>query len=174
MDLKDLYPVVLILVTVGVLLGVGIYTMSELRTQVATIQSGSIIGYNLSNERGDNSTVLNASQDNVYILTLNITNYTGNYQFVENTSTIAGNYSLNQDTGVITWLGLVTAYDEYFINMTYTFTYDEADSPEAAIQDALEGTAGFADWIAVIVVVIAAAIVLGIVLKSFGRKDAGV
>jgi len=50
------------------------------------------------------------------------------------------------------------------------------DSSDAsgAINDTITGVAGFADWIAVIVVVIAAAIVLGIVLKSFGGRGTGV
>ncbi len=43
-----------------------------------------------------------------------------------------------------------------------------------AINDTLTGVAGFSDWIAIIVVVIAAAIVLGIVLSSFGRGQTGV
>lgn len=40
-----------------------------------------------------------------------------------------------------------------------------------AINDTVVGLATFSTWIAVIVVVIAAAIVLGIVLSSFGRKS---
>jgi len=39
-----------------------------------------------------------------------------------------------------------------------------------AINDTITGLAGFADWIAIIVVVLAAAIVLGIVLSSFGTR----
>jgi len=40
----------------------------------------------------------------------------------------------------------------------------------SAINTTISGLADFASWIAVIVVVIAAAIVLGIVLSSFGRR----
>lgn len=39
----------------------------------------------------------------------------------------------------------------------------------SALNDTISGLGDFASWIAVIVVVIAAAIVLGIVLSSFGR-----
>ena len=39
-----------------------------------------------------------------------------------------------------------------------------------AINTTIEGLGDFADWIAVIVVVIAAAIVLGVVLSSFGGR----
>jgi len=39
-----------------------------------------------------------------------------------------------------------------------------------ALNTTIDGLAGFADWVAVIVVVLAAAIVLGVVLSSFGRS----
>ena len=44
------------------------------------------------------------------------------------------------------------------------------DDAGTAINDTITGLAGLSDWIAVIVVVIAAAIVLGIVISSFGRS----
>ena len=44
----------------------------------------------------------------------------------------------------------------------------------AAINDTIDGLGDFSGWIAVIVVVIAAAIVLGIVLRSFGTGARGV
>ncbi len=53
---------------------------------------------------------------------------------------------------------------------------DEIDDVEAssALNETILGLGEFAGWIAIIVVVIAAAIVLGIVLSSFGRKTPGV
>jgi len=53
---------------------------------------------------------------------------------------------------------------------------DQITDTEAsdAINDTITGLGDFAEWIAVIVVVIAAAIVLGIVLSSFGRGTPGV
>ena len=50
---------------------------------------------------------------------------------------------------------------------------DNSDA-STAINTTIEGIGDFADWIAVIVVVIAAAIVLGIVLRSFGTGRTGV
>ncbi len=44
----------------------------------------------------------------------------------------------------------------------------------SALNDTISGLGDFAGWIAVIVVVIAAAIVLGIVLRSFGTGARGV
>jgi len=42
------------------------------------------------------------------------------------------------------------------------------------INTTISGLGGLADWIAVIVVVLAAAIVLGIVISSFGSRSRGV
>lgn len=44
------------------------------------------------------------------------------------------------------------------------------DGGSSDINDTITGLGGLADWIAVIVVVIAAAIVLGIVISSFGNR----
>jgi len=53
---------------------------------------------------------------------------------------------------------------------------EEIDDTEAssALNDTISGLGDFAGWISVIVVVIAAAIVLGIVLSSFGGGRPGI
>lgn len=53
---------------------------------------------------------------------------------------------------------------------------DKISDAEAsdAINKTVVGLGDFADWIAIIVIVIAAAIVLGIVFSSFGRSAPGV
>jgi len=51
---------------------------------------------------------------------------------------------------------------------------DNITGGSAAINTTVDGLGGLADWIAVIVVVIAAAIVLGIVISSFGNSGRGV
>ena len=53
---------------------------------------------------------------------------------------------------------------------------DQIDDTEAssALNETIVGLGDFAGWIAIIVVVIAAAIVLGIVLSSFGRGATGI
>ena len=48
------------------------------------------------------------------------------------------------------------------------------DDAGTAINDTIEGLATFTGWIAIIVVVIAAAIVLGVVMRSFGANTVGV
>jgi len=49
-----------------------------------------------------------------------------------------------------------------------------SEDAQTAVNDTIDGLGDFATWIAIIVVVIAAAIVLGVVLSSFGRASPGV
>jgi len=62
--------------------------------------------------------------------------------------------------GIVLGIGL-------FVLAEVTNEVSDADA-QTAINETIDGLAGFSGWIAVIVVVIAAAIVLGIVLRSFG------
>ena len=62
--------------------------------------------------------------------------------------------------GIVLGIGL-------FVLAEVTNEVSDADA-QIAINETIDGLAGFSGWIAVIVVVIAAAIVLGIVLRSFG------
>jgi len=72
----------------------------------------------------------------------------------------------------IVLVGIIMGIGLYVLAEVDTQITDTTAS--AAINDTVTGLASFADWIAVIVVVIAAAIVLGIVLSSFGQRGPGV
>jgi len=58
----------------------------------------------------------------------------------------------------------------------YVLTQVEANvsGGSSAINTTITGLSGLASWIAVIVVVIAAAVVLGVVISSFGARRSGV
>ena len=74
-----------------------------------------------------------------------------------------------------TTAGVVTFTDETAagttdVNISSTYTYDATNKAETALTAWITGLGDFADWIAIIVVVIAAAIILGIVMSNFGRR----
>lgn len=155
-----MYPAVLTIVLVGIVLGVGLYVLSTFHTQLSPDVSGSQNIINCSTA----TTLTDASLAEFYMKTVDtVTNQTG---------TANTNYTFST-AGVITW---GTAADALctsggdMMNVTYTYLYDATDSPQESVTTVTAGLATFADWIAIIVVVIAAAIVLGIVLSSFGRK----
>jgi hypothetical protein len=160
MSIGDMYPAVLTIVLVGIVLGVGLYVLSTLHTSIATDYSGS---QNSINASAGTTTLTDASLTEFALLSIDTaTNQTG---------TAVTNYT-STSAGVITWgadVIVLSATD--LINVTYTYNYDATSSAEESITTTITGLATFADWIAIIVVVIAAAIVLGIVLSSFGRKN---
>lgn len=167
MDINDLLPAVVTILIIGIVLGLGLFIMSEVRTNVATDYTGSDTLLNLTDE-APSTTLSDASKDDYTLSAVTVVNVTGD--------TISSDYYSFTDAGVITWEeALYNGSTDYYdagtkdVNVTSTYTYDATDSPEEGINEALDGLANFSGWIAVIVVVLAAAIVLGIVLRSFGE-----
>ena len=98
--------------------------------------------------------------------------------FEDNATEVAStDYSLDEDTGVITYIGTTaTAPNNTDWNVSYTYlaSSDTSSTTNAcgSMNTANTGLGGMASWIAVIVVVLAAAVVLVIVISSFGRGSA--
>lgn len=72
----------------------------------------------------------------------------------------------------IVLIGIVLGIGLYVLAETES-NIDNGDA-SAAINDTISGLGDLSGWIAVIVVVIAAAIVLGVVIRSFGAGTRGV
>ena len=161
-----LYPAVLMVVLVGIVLGVGLYILT------ATSDAISSDAKTVVNESGIDLDVAGGT-------TLAGAAFCGANNFVitsvNNGSDVlgAGNYSVDRDTGVI--VNETIEYQDTTPNlMNVSYTYSGANDQSATgycktLTTTATGLGGLADWIAVIVVVLAAAIVLGIVLSSFGR-----
>ncbi len=162
MELKDLYPVILTILLVGLVLGIGLYVLSSVGDELA-ITEGTV-----TNETGlfindTTATVDTATTAGFHNFAVTIcTNATGG-------ETIAsGNYTTDADAGTI--VGTANRGTNWSdVNCSYTYLYGSTASE--AVDSTVSGLGGFADWIAVIVVVIAAAIVLGIVMRSFGGGE---
>ena len=157
MSIGDMYPAILTIIMVGIVLGVGLYVLSTFHDQIATSYSGTQDAINTST---GTTTLTDAALTNFNVSALTTT-FTNGSALTNFTYTGAG---------VITWGADIVADQSSKVNTTYTYTYDATGSAELAISTTASGLATFADWIAIIVVVIAAAIVLGVVLTSFGRK----
>ena len=164
MTIGDLYPIVLTLVLIGILLGIGLYTLSSVHRQISTDYSG-VEGLLEANDSSLTSTLANASLTNFYLVpnTITITNASSGLAVTNFTSTTAG---------VITWGGdLVLAANTTYWNASFTYNYDRTNTAEESVTTSITGVSGFSTWIAIIVVVLAAAVVLGIVLSSFGKTS---
>jgi len=159
MSLGDMYPATLAIIFVGILLGVGIYVLYTFQNSVET---------NYSTTQGlVNTTTGSTTLTNAALANFNLSSIT---TVVFNNGTATSTNYTATNAGVITWGFQISADQSSKVNVTYAYTYNAANSPEEAITTTINGLGDFADWIAIIVVVIAAAIVLGVVLSSFGRR----
>ena len=70
-------------------------------------------------------------------------------------------------------VGIVLGVGLYVLS-TFADQLESDTTAQTAVNTTITGLATFADWIAIIVVVIAAAIVLGVVLSSFGSRGTGI
>ena len=160
MSIGDMYPAVLAILMIGMILGVGIYILATFHDTVAISYTGSQANINTSSA----TTLTDAALAEFSITATPVVT-------VENaTATTYTNFTYTA-AGVITWgsdIAAIAVSD--LVNVTYVYDYDATDSPEESLTTTITGLATFADWIAIIVVVIAAAIVLGVVLSSFGKK----
>jgi len=163
--LNDMYPAVLTIILIGIVLGIGLFILASSQNAIANTST------TVTNETVDmvgGTGVLVATSDECgfsnFVVSL-AANWSGGEEIA------AGNYSID-DTGRI--INLTDEYGTDDWNITYTYDGSGDATWCTSIDTASTGISGFATWIAVIVVVLAAAIVLGIVINSFGTKRSGV
>lgn len=152
MRIQDLYPFVLMMVSLGLLLGVALLTFDY-------------FGDAVKNDRS----IVNES-----VAIAGFTGSTANDEIVS--VSYFGNSSINCAPANsacvnVTSSGTITT-NSSFANSTYDISYIyEADSTATTaatnINTALSGISN--TWLALIIVVVMLAIILGIVIKSFGR-----
>jgi len=162
--LRGLYTAILTLLLIGIVLGIGIYVLSStsdaISTETITTYNETITG--LSNTTGDYISVYDdCGAHNFQIL--DVTNET------DGTILSSGNYTFDT-LGLLK--GTTGIYIGQDVNVSYYYTGTSDTSTDGAcgvMSTTSTGVGTMADWIAVIVVVIAAAIILGIVISSFGK-----
>ncbi len=173
MGLRDMYAAILMLILVGVLLGVGIYTLIGIRTGIQEEMDGFEPDLNITlGEVAGGVTYLNASLAGLYVDPSKVSVVWSN-----GTDETLTNYTIGPG-GDMAWGGDIQDdttgnNGDGTVNITYKYKYDQ-QNPSAAVTTAVAGIDDFADWIAIIVVVLAAAIILGVVMKSFGGASPGV
>jgi hypothetical protein len=166
MGLASLYPAVLAIIIIGIALGIGIYVLNQ--TGLATSTTAFTV-------TGENVTVASnlatvATADDCGFQTfalLTVANGSGSSINLNNFTTSASDGTISNASGV----GLGFGVQAWRVNYTYVGA-QTGSSYCSTISTTSTGLGGLASWIAVIVVVLAAAIVLGIVMRSFGTKQA--
>ena len=155
MDLQDWPGIILLIVTLGVLIGVGVMIIDEFG--VAAKESTSVVNETITLSSGT-ATLTN---DDVTAFT-----FFGN----GTTDTAAGGLDIG-DGANINW----TSQGEVYVNTSIisdskynvSYTYDADTTTTTALFSARDATDDFVTWFAVIIIVIAASLILGLVMRSF-------
>ena len=161
MSLGSLYSAVLVLVLIGIVIGVGIFILDE----SSKAMSNTLI--TVTNETG-----INASGGS----TLSHVTDCGASSFlaieVNNGTEIASTEYTLTSNGVITDDSGAAQIRLWNVTYSYRGIADQSTTTYCGVMETTESGVGtLASWIAVIVVVIAAAIILGLVINSFGRRN---
>ena len=166
MGIGDLYPIILTIAVVAILLGVVMFVMDEFTLMghdtFSVTNESSAIGVG---EAG--ITITNASicgfKDFAVTEVWNATN-TSAAQDVNSSS-----YTYNAVTGSVFSTGHESNGSIW--NISYTYSKWRNDDGCEAVEDISNDFVDFIPWIGIILLVVAAAIILGIVIQSFGKKQ---
>lgn len=168
LGIGDLYPIILTIAVVAILLVIVMVILEEWQGATNT-KSQQITNETLTtmDELGEyvaNSTSCGFSNFAV-VVAINAT---------DDLIIEPGNYSINTDTGFInvTAAGALESYNESDWEVTYIHNYGGADC--RAVSDIVEDYTDFIPWIGIILLVVAAAIVLGVVISSFAGRRRGI
>lgn len=165
MSIDSMIPVVTLLVLIGIVMGLGLYVMNQTNEAISTT-TNTVANETLTTVTQTGETVATSTDCGFRDFAV-----TTAYNATAGNGTVigSGNYTVSANEGIV--YAADSQFNNTDWNVTYTYTGDEGVDSCEALETSLTGLSGFADWIAVIVVVIAAAIVLGIVMSSFGRRS---
>jgi hypothetical protein len=163
MQLPEMKNAVWTLVLIGMLLGVGLFILAQLRDNMVTDETNSITA-NVTQVTGlTANTNKGLPHDRIINSTFLAVNYTGDYTFQAGVD-----YHLDASAGYLTptTLGITRGEVENW-NLSYSYVVDTSDAA-AGVNKTLAGINEFPQWITIIVVIIAAMIIVGLVVGKFG------
>lgn len=159
LGISDIHPIVMTIALVGLLIAVMLMIFSSWTDTTAT---NSVTIYNESVTPSVGGTKVASATKcgfNTFAVSLALN---------DTTVISSGNYSVDVDAGTIT--NLTSEYPDYAWSLTYSYKAGGSDCD--AMEDVTEAFVDFIPWISVILLIVAAAIVLGIIVNTFaGRRE---
>lgn len=161
MKLQDIYPAVLTFLLVAVLIGVGLTVMANMSREVRITTTATDDQF-----AADNSSCVAVG---TYIDTATATfeNLSSDAVlsscFTWNTAGARLGSCVTLNTGSCS-----LAYNGKTLNTTYT--YGAATAAQTQLDSSITAVGGFVTWFSILVVIIAAAIIIGIVIRSFSGR----
>ena len=159
MTIGDIYPVVLTIAIVAILIAV-ILTIFAGWQEITNTKTATVINESITPT--DAGTAVSKAGEcgfNSFSVIQALNDSTG-------TVISSGNYSIDADAGTIT--NLTSEFTDSAWNVTYSYKYGGEDCE--ALENITSDFSDFVPWIGIILLIIAAAIVLGIVINSFRGK----
>ena len=171
MNLGDLYPVILTIAIVAILIAVVLLILDDFGTNVA--ESSPVTGTQTNESHTEfagttTSLTLSAENTNCSAFNFAITEIF-NGTIPQDYTIDSGNYTLDTETGLIT--NTTGTFPNTWL-ISYTWSYGGASC--IATRDIIDDIADFVPWIGVILLIIAAAIVLGILIRNLGAGSSRV
>ena len=165
MGIGDIYPIVLTIALVGILIAVVMLVLGEFGETFANRER------TVANESGWlNSTPYTVGHSNSTTCEGNAYAIATIWNNTENNGTIIGasGYSLSPSDGI-----LYNASGIYPGLINFSYSYLHGGKACDATRNVSDDFTEFIPWIGVILLIVAAAIVLGILMKSFGGQGQG-
>jgi len=162
LGIGDIYPVVLTIALVGILLAIVLFTLEEIGESVPT-ETATTTNETEAWINGTGYTLVNASDCGFESPAI-----TGAWNSSNGLLIAAGNYTVS-DAGVLTNL-TATAWDD---DVNFSYTFEWGGTACDATEDIADDFVDFIPWIGVILLVVAAAIVIGVLMRSFAGGAGG-
>jgi len=165
--LEEVKGIILLLIILGLLIGVGLYVLGELRYKVDVSESYENINETLKavNHTGTpiaNDTYRDCSLSNVVCVN-------ESFEDAENSVIATENYTVIACSIYLTPTTVESAgFNNSLWNCTGTVSYSIDKEASSGVMNATLATNDLATWLSLIVIVLAASIVLYVVAKSFG------
>lgn len=162
MELKDLTGAMLVLLLTAILVGVGITVLGNLSKEVRTSAT-------YSNDRFNASNTSCATLTNSYISPLVGTTFVNASDGQTLPSGCFVWDSTVRRSGTCVQLSTTTACNVYHYKLVNTsYTYGASNNAVTAVDNTGTAVATVPNWFVMLVVIISAAIIIGLVVKSFG------
>ena len=166
MDLKDLYPAALLFILIAVMLAVGLTVLSNVSTQVRATANYSSDLKNVSNTTCTAFTNSYVTTTSVSARNLSVAIPASCFTYDQ-----TGNFAAScvRVTGDTPDYNCSSKWSLNFVNFSYT--YGATSNAQTAVDSTVTAVGQFPTWFTIIVVILCAAVIIGVVMRSFsGRK----
>lgn len=164
MELKDMHGTALALLLIAILVAIGLSILGSMSVNVRTATAMVADRFNATNESCtsvshtyiDSSTVtyINGSTDKQEV-SVNCFTWDNSQRFMSTCVRLANASGCGR-------------YRWQYINASYTYGAD--NKAQSSIDTGVTAVSTFPNWFGIIIVVIVASIIIGIVIRSFGKK----